>query len=78
MSPLNPFYSGHVIPVCNTRGRNGSFMLMDIQCVKRSYKKDVLGRLIRGTTSDLFWMIYISELSCLLAIICVLCLCLDV
>lgn len=78
MSPLNPFYSGHVIAACNTRGRNVSFMLMDIQRVKRSCKRDVLGHLIQGPMSDLFWMIYMSELSCLLAFICVLCLCSEV
>lgn len=55
-----------------------SLMLMDIWRVKRSYKKDVLGHLIQGTMSNLFWMIYMSELSCLLAFICVLCLCLEV
>lgn len=44
----------------------------------RSFKKDVLGHLTQEIMSDVFWVIYRSELSCLLSLICVLCLCSEV
>lgn len=44
----------------------------------RSSKRDVLGHLTQEIMSDVFWMIYMSEMSCLLSFICVLCLCSEV